>query len=154
MASLEEIGRENHTISGCNEIEDDPERDEFMESYCEVLYRCKEELAKPFDEAFLLHFESMGFDKQTWSNSTTHRAHESNSFGSSSLVSHMASLLEEIGRENHTISGCNEIEADPERDEFMESYCEVLYRCKEELAKPFDEAFLLHFESMVKLKKN
>ncbi|EEF49963.1 homeobox protein knotted-1-like 1 [Ricinus communis] len=53
----------------------------------------------------------------------------------------MTSLLEEIGRENYSIKGCSgEMGADPELDEFMESYCEVLHRYKEELSKPFDEA--------------
>ncbi|XP_030960234.1 homeobox protein knotted-1-like 1 isoform X1 [Quercus robur] len=52
----------------------------------------------------------------------------------------MASLLEEICRENHLLSTCSEIGADPELDEFMESYCEALHRYKEELSKPFDEA--------------
>ncbi|KAB2059300.1 hypothetical protein E1A91_A11G299700v1 [Gossypium mustelinum] len=63
----------------------------------------------------------------------------------------LASLLEEIGRESHTISGCGEIGADPELDEFMESYCEVLHRYKEELSKPFDEAttFLTNIESQL-----
>jgi hypothetical protein len=31
----------------------------------------------------------------------------------------MASLLEEIGRENHVLSSCSKIEANPELDEFM-----------------------------------
>ncbi|MBA0876813.1 hypothetical protein Goshw_001462 [Gossypium schwendimanii] len=63
----------------------------------------------------------------------------------------LASLLEEIGRESHTISGCSEMGADPELDEFMESYCEVLHRYKEELSKPFDEAttFLTNIESQL-----
>ncbi|KAK8712437.1 hypothetical protein V6N13_147677 [Hibiscus sabdariffa] len=63
----------------------------------------------------------------------------------------VASLLEEIGRQNHTISGCSEIRADPELDEFMESYCEVLHGCKEELSKPFNEArmFLTNIESQL-----
>ncbi|NP_001290498.1 homeobox protein knotted-1-like 1 [Elaeis guineensis] len=52
----------------------------------------------------------------------------------------MASLLEEIGRERYTSAGCGEIGADPELDEFMESYCRVLQRYKEELSKPFNEA--------------
>ncbi|KAE8697316.1 hypothetical protein F3Y22_tig00110621pilonHSYRG00067 [Hibiscus syriacus] len=58
-------------------------------------------------------------------------------------------FLKKIGWENHTISDCSEIEADLERDEFMESYCEVIYRCKEELSKPFDEAkmFLTNIKS-------
>ncbi|XVF05950.1 hypothetical protein REPUB_Repub06bG0005600 [Reevesia pubescens] len=63
----------------------------------------------------------------------------------------LASLLEEIGRENHHISGRSEIGADPELDEFMESYCKVLHRYKEELSKPFDEAttFLSNIESQL-----
>ncbi|XP_038988813.1 homeobox protein knotted-1-like 1 [Phoenix dactylifera] len=52
----------------------------------------------------------------------------------------IASLLEEIGRKRYTGAGCGEIGADPELDEFMESYCRVLQRYKEELSKPFDEA--------------
>ncbi|OMO86276.1 hypothetical protein CCACVL1_09673 [Corchorus capsularis] len=63
----------------------------------------------------------------------------------------LASLLEEIGRENLPIRGCSEMGADPELDEFMESYCEVLHRYKEELSKPFDEAttFLSNIESQL-----
>ncbi|KAE8010325.1 hypothetical protein FH972_006705 [Carpinus fangiana] len=63
----------------------------------------------------------------------------------------MASLLEEIGRENHVLSSCSKIEANPELDEFMESYCEALHRFKEELSKPFDEAtiFLSGIESQL-----
>ncbi|OMP09380.1 hypothetical protein COLO4_05551 [Corchorus olitorius] len=63
----------------------------------------------------------------------------------------LASLLEEIGRENLPIRGCSELGADPELDEFMESYCEVLHRYKEELSKPFDEAtsFLSNIESQL-----
>ncbi|KAI8555552.1 hypothetical protein RHMOL_Rhmol05G0181000 [Rhododendron molle] len=63
----------------------------------------------------------------------------------------MASLLEEIGKENLPISNCCEIGADPELDEFMESYCEVLHKYKEELSKPFDEAttFLSNIESQL-----
>ncbi|XP_058076977.1 homeobox protein knotted-1-like 1 [Magnolia sinica] len=52
----------------------------------------------------------------------------------------IATLLEEIGRENHPNRVCGEIGADPELDEFMDSYCEVLIRYKDELSKPFDEA--------------
>ncbi|XP_028077183.1 homeobox protein knotted-1-like 1 isoform X3 [Camellia sinensis] len=62
----------------------------------------------------------------------------------------MASLLEEISKQNrHSTSSRCEIGADPELDEFMESYCEVLHRYKEELSKPFDEAttFLSNIES-------
>ncbi|XP_059440531.1 homeobox protein knotted-1-like 10 [Corylus avellana] len=63
----------------------------------------------------------------------------------------MASLLEEIGRENHVLSTCSKMEANPELDEFMESYCEALHRFKEELSKPFDEAtiFLSGIESQL-----
>ncbi|GFS38932.1 homeobox protein knotted-1-like 6 [Actinidia rufa] len=52
----------------------------------------------------------------------------------------MASLLEEISKENHPISSRCEIGVDPELDEFMGSYCEALHKYKEELSKPFDEA--------------
>ncbi|XP_031259676.1 homeobox protein knotted-1-like 1 isoform X1 [Pistacia vera] len=63
-----------------------------------------------------------------------------------------ASLLEEMGRENFsTTRSCSEIGADPELDEFMESYCEILERCKEELSKSFNEAknFLNDIESQL-----
>ncbi|KQK04078.1 homeobox protein knotted-1-like 1 [Brachypodium distachyon] len=50
----------------------------------------------------------------------------------------VASLLEEIGRERR--AGAGAIGVDPELDEFMESYCRVLVRYKEELSRPFDEA--------------
>ncbi|KAM0915965.1 hypothetical protein ACQ4PT_010481 [Festuca glaucescens] len=50
----------------------------------------------------------------------------------------VASLLEEIGRER--LVGAGSIGVDPELDEFMESYCRVLVRYKEELSRPFDEA--------------
>nr|BAA76750.1 KN1-type homeobox protein [Nicotiana tabacum] len=65
----------------------------------------------------------------------------------------MASILEEISKENHLISsGHNtEIGTDPELDDFMESYCAVLLKYKEELSKPFDEAttFLNNIESQL-----
>uniref|UniRef100_A0A5B7ATI4 Putative homeobox protein knotted-1-like 1 isoform X1 n=1 Tax=Davidia involucrata TaxID=16924 RepID=A0A5B7ATI4_DAVIN len=63
----------------------------------------------------------------------------------------MASLLEEISKESLPISRCCEIGVDPALDEFMESYCEVLHRYKEELSKPFDEAttFLSNIESQL-----
>ncbi|XP_061371923.1 homeobox protein knotted-1-like 1 isoform X2 [Gastrolobium bilobum] len=54
----------------------------------------------------------------------------------------LASLLEEIGREIHPMNARPEIGDGPELDEFMESYCEVLHRYKEELSKPFNEATL------------
>ncbi|XP_012089429.1 homeobox protein knotted-1-like 1 [Jatropha curcas] len=64
----------------------------------------------------------------------------------------MASLLEEIGRDSYSIKNCSsEMGADPELDEFMESYCEILHRYKEELSKPFNEAttFLSSIESQL-----
>ncbi|XP_034912846.1 homeobox protein knotted-1-like 1 isoform X2 [Populus alba] len=63
----------------------------------------------------------------------------------------MVSLLEAVDRGNYKINTCYEIGADPELDEFMESYCEVLHRYKEELSKPFDEAttFLSSIESQL-----
>ncbi|KAJ4955846.1 hypothetical protein NE237_012629 [Protea cynaroides] len=64
----------------------------------------------------------------------------------------LALLLEEIARENHPSRGGScEFGADPELDEFMESYCEALYRYKEELSKPFDEArtFLNNIETQL-----
>lgn len=36
---------------GCSEIGDDPELDDFMETFCKFLQRYKEELSNPFDEA-------------------------------------------------------------------------------------------------------
>ncbi|XP_073123431.1 homeobox protein knotted-1-like 1 isoform X2 [Henckelia pumila] len=64
----------------------------------------------------------------------------------------IVSLLEEISKENYPLSSCTtEIGADPELDEFMKSYCEVLHKYKEELSKPFDEAtsFLTSIESQL-----
>ncbi|KAM1442634.1 hypothetical protein FF1_010271 [Malus domestica] len=63
----------------------------------------------------------------------------------------MKNLLEEIGRVSHPMSTCSEIGADPELDEFMESYIEVLHRYKEELSKPFDEAttFLTNIQTQL-----
>ncbi|KAG8052037.1 hypothetical protein GUJ93_ZPchr0001g32543 [Zizania palustris] len=64
----------------------------------------------------------------------------------------VASLLEEIGRERRTGAGCaGEIGVDPELDEFMEAYCRVLVRYKEELSRPFDEAasFLSSIETQL-----
>uniref|UniRef100_A0A0E0C0Y5 Homeobox domain-containing protein n=1 Tax=Oryza meridionalis TaxID=40149 RepID=A0A0E0C0Y5_9ORYZ len=52
----------------------------------------------------------------------------------------VASLLEEIGRERRAGGGAGQIGVDPELDEFMEAYCRVLVRYKEELSRPFDEA--------------
>ncbi|KAI4342907.1 hypothetical protein MLD38_027471 [Melastoma candidum] len=63
----------------------------------------------------------------------------------------IASLLEEIGRHNSVAGNCSDLGADPELDEFMVSYCELLHRYKEELSKPFDEAtsFLTNIESQL-----
>ncbi|KAG4907315.1 hypothetical protein JHK82_055978 [Glycine max] len=63
----------------------------------------------------------------------------------------LASLLEEIARESHPTDALREIGNDPELDEFMESYCEVLHRYKQELSKPFNEAtlFLCSIESQL-----
>ncbi|CAD6334768.1 unnamed protein product [Miscanthus lutarioriparius] len=53
----------------------------------------------------------------------------------------VATLLEEIGRERcAAASAGGEVGLDPELDEFMEAYCRVLERYKEELSRPFDEA--------------
>ncbi|RLM94248.1 hypothetical protein C2845_PM08G11170 [Panicum miliaceum] len=54
----------------------------------------------------------------------------------------VASLLEEVNRERRggPGAGAGEIGVDPELDEFMDSYCRVLVRYKEELSRPFDEA--------------
>ncbi|KAI9080997.1 hypothetical protein K1719_036977 [Acacia pycnantha] len=63
----------------------------------------------------------------------------------------LASLLEEMNRENHPISAQRQIVDDPQLDDFMESYCEVLRRYKEELSRPFNEAtlFLSNIESQL-----
>ncbi|KAG9160557.1 hypothetical protein Leryth_020714, partial [Lithospermum erythrorhizon] len=55
----------------------------------------------------------------------------------------IASLLDEIRHENNfskrSIStSC--YGADPELDEFMETYCKLLVKYKEEMSRPFDEA--------------
>lgn len=63
-----------------------------------------------------------------------------------------ASLLEEIRREKHTFGGCgSQIGADPELDNFMESYRQILQRFKDELSKPFNEAtmFLSNIQSQL-----
>ncbi|KAF8762727.1 hypothetical protein HU200_009264 [Digitaria exilis] len=53
----------------------------------------------------------------------------------------VATLLEEIGRERCAAAAAGgEVGMDPELDEFMEAYCGVLERYKEELSRPFDEA--------------
>ncbi|KAK6930988.1 KNOX1 [Dillenia turbinata] len=55
----------------------------------------------------------------------------------------IASLLDEIRRETDyskgdIVSTC--LGADPELDEFMETYCDILVKYKSDLARPFDEA--------------
>ncbi|MQM07726.1 hypothetical protein Taro_040568 [Colocasia esculenta] len=55
----------------------------------------------------------------------------------------VASLLDEIRRENDVFKrnpASGLIGADPELDEFMETYCDVLVKYKSDLARPFDEA--------------
>ncbi|KAK7307232.1 hypothetical protein VNO77_40110 [Canavalia gladiata] len=57
----------------------------------------------------------------------------------------IARLLEEIRRENDlckrdVVSSSTCFGADPELDEFMETYCDMLVKYKSDLARPFDEA--------------
>ncbi|KAK6920683.1 KNOX1 [Dillenia turbinata] len=67
----------------------------------------------------------------------------------------IASLLDEITRKNElcrrnaVVSSC--FGADPELDEFMGSYCDILMKYKSDLEKPFDEAttFLNKIESQL-----
>ncbi|KAK1413798.1 hypothetical protein QVD17_35581 [Tagetes erecta] len=67
----------------------------------------------------------------------------------------IACLLEEIRRENGVrirngvVSTC--LGADPELDEFMETYSQMLVKYKSDLAKPFDEAtvFLNNIETQL-----
>lgn len=63
----------------------------------------------------------------------------------------MAWVLDQISKEGHTIGSTTQIEADPELDEFMESYFAVLHRYKEELSNTFEEAttFLSDIESQL-----
>ncbi|XAR49262.1 hypothetical protein NMG60_11032391 [Bertholletia excelsa] len=63
----------------------------------------------------------------------------------------IASHLEELSKKSCLFNSTCEIGNDPELDEFMESYCKVLRRYKEELSKPFDEAtsFLNDVESQL-----
>ncbi|KAK9074650.1 hypothetical protein SSX86_007248 [Deinandra increscens subsp. villosa] len=67
----------------------------------------------------------------------------------------IANLLEEIRRDNGVgmrngvVSSC--LGADPELDEFMETYSQVLVKYKSDLARPFDEAtvFLNNIETQL-----
>ncbi|CAF2045911.1 homeobox protein knotted-1-like 6 isoform X1 [Brassica rapa] len=57
----------------------------------------------------------------------------------------IACLLEEIQRESHVhkqnvVPLSSSFGADPELDEFMETYCDILVKYKSDLARPFDEA--------------
>ncbi|KAK1403302.1 ELK domain-containing protein/KNOX1 domain-containing protein/KNOX2 domain-containing protein/Homeobox_KN domain-containing protein [Heracleum sosnowskyi] len=64
-------------------------------------------------------------------------------------------LLDEIQRENDvydkidSVSTC--VGADPELDEFMETYCNILVKYKSDLSRPFDEAtsFLSNIEAQL-----
>lgn len=66
----------------------------------------------------------------------------------------VAYLLEEIRRgselcRRNAVSTC--LGADPELDEFMETYCDILVKYKSDLARPFDEAtaFLNNIETQL-----
>ncbi|KVH98930.1 KNOX2-like protein [Cynara cardunculus var. scolymus] len=51
---FDEIFRDNdfcRRSSACSCLGDDPELDEFMETYCEMLGKYRSDLARPFDEA-------------------------------------------------------------------------------------------------------
>ncbi|RWR94037.1 homeobox protein knotted-1-like protein 2 isoform X2 [Cinnamomum micranthum f. kanehirae] len=56
----------------------------------------------------------------------------------------IASLLDEVRRENdmskRNASGSTRLGADPELDEFMDTYYDVLVKYKSDLTRPFDEA--------------
>ncbi|CAG7893245.1 hypothetical protein BRARA_B01915 [Brassica rapa] len=56
----------------------------------------------------------------------------------------IACVLEEIQRENDVykrdVAPLSCFGADPELDEFMETYCDILVKYKSDLARPFDEA--------------
>ncbi|KAK9080509.1 hypothetical protein SSX86_000267 [Deinandra increscens subsp. villosa] len=55
----------------------------------------------------------------------------------------IANLFDEIFRDNdfcRSSSACSCLGDDPELDEFMETYCEMLDKYRSDLARPFDEA--------------
>ncbi|XP_048322997.2 homeobox protein knotted-1-like 6 [Ziziphus jujuba] len=55
----------------------------------------------------------------------------------------IACLLDEIRRENEVCKRTavsTSVVTDPELDDFMETYCEILVKYKSDLARPFDEA--------------
>ncbi|KAL5544172.1 hypothetical protein UlMin_007956 [Ulmus minor] len=66
----------------------------------------------------------------------------------------IASVLEEIRRESE-VCGRTAVSTfvgvDPELDDFMESYCDVLVKCKSDLSKPFDEATMFLNEMQMEL---
>ncbi|MFS7963093.1 hypothetical protein Hanom_Chr08g00734091 [Helianthus anomalus] len=66
----------------------------------------------------------------------------------------IANLFNEIFRENDVrrrSSACSCVGDDPELDEFMETYCEMLDRYRSDLAKPFDEATMFFSNMQTKL---
>ncbi|KAF4348584.1 hypothetical protein F8388_008787 [Cannabis sativa] len=53
----------------------------------------------------------------------------------------LASSLDEIRRESEVVTTVSTfVVSDPELDEFMESYCDILVKYKSDLSRPFDEA--------------
>ncbi|KAE8688327.1 Detected protein of confused Function [Hibiscus syriacus] len=77
-------------------------------------------------------------------------------FSAASAISEAASITPEIRREEDiscvikakivshllTLAGnrANLLGSDPELDEFMETYCDMLVKFKSDLSRPFDEA--------------
>ncbi|XP_010552663.1 PREDICTED: homeobox protein knotted-1-like 6 [Tarenaya hassleriana] len=70
--------------------------------------------------------------------------------------SEIAGLLDEIQRESSLykrgVAPLSCLGADPELDEFMETYCDILVKYKSDLARPFDEAtnFLNKIETQLR----
>ncbi|CAI9092960.1 OLC1v1028345C1 [Oldenlandia corymbosa var. corymbosa] len=54
------------------------------------------------------------------------------------LITENGGFIKEIAAANHNNTTC--LGADPELDEFMESYCNILVKYKSDLSRPFDEA--------------
>ncbi|KAL6577893.1 Homeobox protein knotted-1-like [Orobanche minor] len=67
----------------------------------------------------------------------------------------LAYLLDEIRREKDAQCGQDAVSmglgVDPELDEFMDTYCDVLVKCKRDMSRPFDEAtsFLNNIETQL-----
>ncbi|KAL6566515.1 Homeobox protein knotted-1-like [Orobanche gracilis] len=67
----------------------------------------------------------------------------------------IAHLLDEIRREKDAQCGQDDVSmglgVDPELDEFMDTYCDVLVKCKRDMSRPFDEAtsFLNNIETQL-----